>query len=129
MKKIILKTATILLILAGIIVACEEEKEIRHDIVGTWIKETNYPDATGDTIMFTNDFRVYEYFKFYEDEDYRIGYRLKADSILISVDSFAEQSFRYSINGNKLTMYRFTYPFSLISVERENVTFIRSQTN
>jgi hypothetical protein len=123
MKKTVLQTAAILLILAGM-VSCGKEKDVRQTIVGIWVKETTYVDGTGDTIIFTNDYQVEKYFKDYENS---YKYKLKDDTIVISVnnsdDFVVEESFKYSINGNKLTIFRFTYPFSLVAIEREDLIF------
>jgi hypothetical protein len=123
-----------LLILAAGFYSCKEEYDVQqNNLVGTWIKETIYSDITGDTIVFTNDLRVEDYFKYEIDKGCNIGYKLKVDTVVFSVigpSSFiVEQGFKYSVNGNKLTIFRFTYPFSFISVEREDIVFIRSQTN
>jgi hypothetical protein len=131
--KIIRIAGVILLILAGGSFSCREKNDVKqNDIVGTWIKKTTYSDVTGDTIVFTNDLRVEDYFKYEIDKDCKIGYKLKVDTVFFSVvgsSNNVEQGFKYSINGNKLTIFGFTYPFFLISIEREDVTFIRSQTN
>jgi hypothetical protein len=122
--KTTLTFAAIVLLLAGSF-SCGKE-DVQHHIVGMWIKESTFIDGTADTIVFTNDFRVEKYFKYYED-NYKIDYTLKADSIFISVtnhdDFMVEERFKYSINGNKLTIWGFTYPFSLVQVERDDVIF------
>jgi hypothetical protein len=108
------------------------KENVQQNIIGKWIKETTYSDGTEDTLIFTNDFRVEKYFKYYEDNDYILNYKLKADTVFISInlnDYMAEQSFKYSINGNRLIIFSFTYPFSLVEVVREDVVFIKSQTN
>jgi hypothetical protein len=126
MKKIFIKTTAISLILAGVMIACGKENNVQQNIVGTWLKETTDVDGTGDTIIFTNDYKVEKYFKNYEN-DYRVGYKQKDDTVFISVnnadDFVVEESFKYSITGNKLTVFRFTYPFSLVQVERADVIF------
>jgi hypothetical protein len=134
MKKILGFTAILLMLASAF--TCRKDNDMQHDvqqdIVGMWIKETTYSDGTGDTIVFTNDFRVEKYFKYYEEEGCRITYKLKVDTIFISVNSdnhMVELSFKYSITGNKLTIFSFTYPFSAVAVERKDVVFIRSQTN
>jgi hypothetical protein len=117
--------AVILLIIAGSFAACGKEKEDGQDIVGTWIKETVYSDGTSDTIVFTNDFRVEKYLKRYQD-GYKVDYKLENDTLFISVnrdDWVAERCFKYSIAENKLTIIKFTYPFSFVAVVREDVIF------
>jgi nitrous oxidase accessory protein NosD len=126
MKKIILQTAAVMLILAGGFYSCAEENSIQQNIMGIWLKETTNVDGTGDTIVFTNDYKVEKYFK-YDEDGYRIDYKIKTDTVFISVNSLdnfiAKESFKYSINGNELTIFRFTYPFSLAAVERADVIF------
>jgi hypothetical protein len=123
-----------LLALSIALAACgNKDNDIQQNIVGTWIKESNYSDTgEGDTIVFTNDLSIEKYFKYFEDKGYRINYNLKTDTVFISVNSsdhVVELGFKYSINGNKLTIFRFTYPFSIVSVVREDVIFIKSQIN
>jgi hypothetical protein len=125
MKQIFLKITAILLILTGMI-SCGKEDGIQEDIVGTWITEKTMYGGTGDTIVFTNDHRIEKYFKNHADV-YSIDYKLKADTMFIVIknqDSFImEDNFKYYQKGNRLTIFGFTFPFSLVQVVREDVVF------
>jgi hypothetical protein len=126
MNTTVLKTTAILLILAVGISSCRKESGIQQDIVRTWIKEKTMSGGTGDTIVFTNDHRIEKYFTNYA-YGYSIGYKLKADTMFIVIknqDGFMmKDNFKYSQKENRLTIFGFTFPFSLVQVVREDVVF------
>lgn len=104
-----------------------------NSIIGKWVT-TDYNSAHNDTIHFTADKRVEDYFLFartalYPESSYYYTYTLTDNNIEITshqpeIAEFSE-TFEYNINGNSLTIKGFSNPFSPSYEARIDVHFIK----
>ncbi len=123
-----LKTLSILLVVAVISIsffsACEEKEE--NPLIGEWISITERC-AYGDTIVFTPDGKIEKWKELtynVTDSTYTPAkYNISNDTIDITKWNTTTLSFKYSINNSNLTIYRLRYAFTLLAVERVDITF------
>lgn len=104
-----------------------------NSIVGKWVT-LDYHSIHNDTIFFTSERRVENYFRFTHDamhpsSAYYFTYTLMGDQIKITSyqpesEAFGE-TFDYAINGNSLVIKGFSNPFSLTNEVRTDVHFSR----
>lgn len=104
-----------------------------NSIIGKWVT-TDYNSAHNDTIHFTADKRVEDYFLFahtalFPVSSYYYTYTLTENNIKITShqpesNEFSE-TFEYLINGNSLTIKRFSNPFSITQEVRTDVHFTK----
>ena len=104
-----------------------------NSIIGKWVT-TDYNSAHNDTIHFTADKRVEDYFLFahtalFPVSSYYYTYTLTENNIKITShqpesNKFSE-TFEYLINGNSLTIKRFSNPFSITQEVRTDVHFTK----
>lgn len=112
--------------------SCEKEKTA-DSIVGKWVTSINN-SIHNDTIYFTSDMRVEDYFIFvhttmYPASSYYFTYSLKENNIKITSHQpesaeFSE-TFEYTLNGNSLTIKGFSNPFSPTYEARIDVHFTK----
>lgn len=117
-----------------IFVACEKE-EMQPDklIVGKWITSDNNA-GHNDTIHFTEEMRVEDYFVFthstmYSASSYYYTYSLTENVITITSyqpeETELSESFNYLLDKNSLTIKGFSNPFSATQEGRSDVHFRR----
>lgn len=103
--------------------ACEEKEE--NPLIGEWISISER-HAYGDTIVFTSDGKIEKWKELtynVTDSTYTPAkYKFSDDIIDITKGNYT-LSFKYSINNSNLTIYRLGFAFTLLAVEREDITF------
>jgi hypothetical protein len=116
--------------LAGLTVfwGCEKMED---SIVGKWVT-SDYNSGHNDTIHFTTDMRVENYFIFahtamYPSSSYYFTYSLAGNTVKIishqpENEEFSEM-FEYVLKGNSLTIKGFSNPFSMTAEARSDVHF------
>jgi|SRR5699024_3800616 len=114
--------------------ACEKD-EIKDSLTGKWVTvEKNR--IHNDTIHFTSDGKVEDYFVFlqtgyYAADSYYFTYSLIENSVEITwhqpEDWEYSESFEYVIDGKSLTLKGFSNPFSLTNEARTDVHFIKAK--
>jgi hypothetical protein len=105
--------------------ACEDKEE--NPLIGEWVSITeNY--AYGDTIVFTSDGKIEKWAGLtYNpvDSSYTPAKYKVSNSTIDITKGGQTLSFKYSINNSDLTIYRLGYAFTLLAIERQNITFKR----
>lgn len=110
---------------------CKKEATVKSSIVGKWVT-SNKNSIHNDTINFTSGMKVEDYFIFahttlHSSDSYYFTYSLTENNIKITSHQpeSAEFSeiFEYTINGNLLTIKRFSNPFSLTNEAKTDVNF------
>jgi hypothetical protein len=101
--------------------------------IGKWLT-SDFNSGHNDTIHFTTDMRVEDYFIFvhtamYPASSYYFTYFLTENTIKIISHqpenvAFSEV-FKYVLNGNSLTIKGFSNPFSLTNETRSDVHFAK----
>jgi hypothetical protein len=105
----------------------------KNSLVGKWVT-SDYNSRHNDTIHFTTDMRVEDYFLFahttiYPASSYYFTYFLTENTVKITShqpenEAFSE-TFDYILSGNSLTIKGFSNPFSLTLEARSDVHFTR----
>jgi hypothetical protein len=92
-------------------------------ILGKW--------CSGDrTIVFAENMLVFDYFPQYLSTDTYFTYSLSSDSITFTFHqqgNFISEKFKYFLNGDELTIYVFSNPFSTANELRTDVVFARCE--
>jgi len=107
----------------GLFFSCEEKEE--SSLIGEWISITeNY--AYGDTIVFTSDGKIEKWKELtynVTDSTYTPAkYKFSDDIIDITKGGYT-LSFKYSINNSNLTIYRLRFAFTILALEKQDITF------
>ena len=128
MKNNFLKLSAIAIVVVailsiGFLPACEDKEE--NPLIGEWISISER-HAYGDTIVFTSDGKIEKWKELtynVTDSTYTPAkYKFSDDIIDITKGNYT-LSFKYSINNSNLTIYRLGFAFTLLAVEREDITF------
>ena len=114
--------------------SCEKgEIQAKKSLVGKWVT-SDYNSGHNDTIHFTTDMRVEDYFIFvhtamYAASSYYFTYFLTKNTVEITIhqpeNEEISEIFKYILNGNSLTIKGFSNPFSLTEEGRRDVHFTR----
>ena len=114
-------------------VAWTANQQLENLFVGKWLTSDNN-SRHNDTIHFTADMRVENYFIFahttmYPAGSYYFTYFLTENTIKITshqpVNEEFSETFNYILNGNSLTIKGFSNPFSLTAEARSDVHFTK----
>ena len=114
--------------------SCEKgENQAEKSLVGKWVT-SDYNSVHNDTIHFTADMRVEDYFVFvhttmYPASSYYFTYSLTENTIKITShqpenEEFSE-TFEFVLKSNSLTINGFSNPFSLTAEARTDVHFTK----
>jgi hypothetical protein len=114
---------------------CEEKDNPIKDnpIIGKWVVTDSY-SRHNDTIHFTSDMRIEDYFMFmrpamHPESSYYFTYSLKEKTIEITShqpeNAEFSETFEYVLDGNSLTIKGFSNPFSMTLEVRTDVHFKR----
>ena len=133
-NKLNLVAIAICLVVTTMVSSCnKEDNQAENSIVGKWLT-SDYNSVHNDTIHFTADMRVEDYFIFahttmYPASSYYFTYFLAENTIKITSlqpekEEFNE-TFEYILNGNSLTIKGFSNPFSLTAEARSDVHFTK----
>lgn len=138
MKKSLLYLATTVVI-TMFISACEkEEKQVESLFVGKWVT-SDYHVGDSDTIVFTDNFYVQRYFDYIFANQVIpaiylspfVTYSILNDNITFTIhysyprtENF-DETFKYSLTNNSLTIRGFSNPFSATAEARNDVHFIK----
>jgi heat shock protein HslJ len=93
------------------------------NIIGQWC-------SSDRTIVFTEDMHIFEYFPQYLSTDNYFTYSLLSDSITVTFhqqDNSFNERFKYILDGEELTIYGFSNPFSVTNEVRTDVVFARCE--
>lgn len=103
--------------------ACEEKDE--NPLIGEWVSITER-HAYGDTIVFTSDGKIEKWKELtynVTDSTYTPAkYKFSDDIIDITKGGYT-LSFKYSINNSNLTIYRLRFAFTILALEKQDITF------
>lgn len=103
--------------------ACEEKDE--NPLIGEWVSITER-HAYGDTIVFTSDGKIEKWKELtynVTDSTYTpANYKFSEDIIDISKGDNT-LSFKYSIDNSNLTIYRLRFAFTILALEKQDITF------
>ena len=129
----------ICLVVSTAFVGCDNKENL---IVGKWITAGNQDNnwvKDGRVIVFTEDFFVRQYFDYLFADEIIIGlhlppyvtYSISGNEITFTVhrsyptaQSF-DETFRFTLTGNSLTIRGFSNPFSITQEVRTDVHFTR----
>ena len=115
--------AVVALLSIGFFSACEEKDE--NPLIGEWVSISER-HAYGDTIVFTSDGKIEKWkaltYNVTDSTYTRAKYKISDDTIDITKGKDT-LSFKYSINNSNLTIYRLGFAFTILAVEREDITF------
>ena len=103
--------------------ACEEKED--NPLIGEWVSITER-HAYGDTIVFTSDGKIEKWKELtynVTDSTYTPAQYKVSDDIIDITQGGYTLSFKYSINNSNLTIYRLRFAFTILAVEREDITF------
>ena len=113
--------------------------QLENLLVGKWLKvASDYNSYHNDTIHFTADMRVEDYFIFmnnamYPESSYYFTYSLTENAIKITShqpeNAEFSEIFEYVLNDNSLIIKGFSNPFSLTAEVRCDVHFTRIEEN
>ena len=114
--------------------SCENvSNQAEKSLVGKWVT-SDYNSVHNDTIHFTADMRIEDYFIFlhttmYPASSYYFTYFLTENTVEITSyqpenEKFSE-IFKYVLNGNSLTIKGFSNPFSYTKEIRSDVHFTK----
>jgi len=114
-------------------VAWTAKQQPENLLIGKWVT-SDYNSGHNDTIHFTADMRVEDYFIFahttmYPASSYYFTYSLTEDIIEITShqpeNAEFSETFEYILNGNSLTIKGFSNPFSVTAEVRTDVHFTK----
>jgi hypothetical protein len=115
--------AIIIVLSIGFFSACEEKDE--NPLIGEWVSITER-HAYGDTIVFTSDGKIEKWKELtynVTDSTYtRAKYKFSEDIIDITKGDNT-LSFKYSIDNSNLTIYRLRFAFTILALEKQDITF------
>jgi hypothetical protein len=129
---------TIVICLVGFTVFSSCDKDDNQALVGKWIT-SDYHAGDSDSIVFTEDFYVREYFGYIFANQtipalysgHYVTYSLSGNTITFTLHYFypsagkIEETFKYVLNKNSLTVKGFSNPFSDTKEMRRDVHFTR----
>ena len=107
----------------GFFSACEEKDE--NPLIGEWVSISER-HAYGDTIVFTPDGKIEKWKELtynVTDSTYTPAKYKFSDDIIDITKGDNTLSFKYSIDNSNLTVYRLGFAFTILAVEREDITF------
>jgi len=113
--------------------ACEkDEVQVEDSLVGKWLVTSDRHASGSDTIIFTKDFFVLQYFDYLFADMIILGlysppsvsYSLSDDEITFTIrhyhqDWSVSETFRYVLNNNSLVIKGFSNPFSLVGIGKD----------
>jgi len=114
-------------------VAWTANQQAENLLIGKWVT-SDYNSGHNNTIHFTADMRVEDYFIFahttmYPASSYYFTYSLTGDIIEITShqpeNAEFSETFQYILNNNSLTIKGFSNPFSLTAEARTDVRFAK----
>jgi len=115
--------AVIIVLSIGFFSACEEKED--NPLIGEWVSITER-HAYGDTIVFTSDGKIEKWKELtynVTDSTYTPAkYKFSEDIIDITQGGYT-LSFKYSINNSNLTIYRLRFAFTILALEKQDITF------
>jgi len=119
--------------------ACEkDEVQVNDSLVGKWLVTSERHASDSDTIVFTSDFFVRQYFDYLFADMVMpwlhlppsVSYSLSGNEITFTIryyhqDWSVSETFEYVLNGNSLIIKGFSNPFSDSLELRTGVHFTR----
>ena len=135
-------TVTIVICLAAMttLVSCEkEDDQVEKSLVGRWVT-SDYHAGDSDLLVFTEDFYVQEYFSYIFANQVipamytapYVTYSLSGNNITFTLHysypaEKIDETFKYILNKNSLTIKGFSNPFSITEELRHDVCFTRTE--
>ncbi len=107
----------------GFFSACEEKED--NPLIGEWVSITER-HAYGDTIVFTSDGKIEKWKELtynVTDSTYTPAKYKFSEDIIDITKGDNTLSFKYSIDNSNLTIYRLRFAFTILALEKQDITF------